>query len=319
MVKAKLERQQQVEQAVKLASPTVRQALTSTLKYNEEEPDWWETYVKEKASHEDYPSTPELVDVIDTPLGKAAVVWESQSNRNSSLTKDSGMYIDLLSLRLMDSGEEVGYINNCYINEGSYKASFGDDEFTEFRYHKRYSGSYINLAEVTPERVEEGKVTEEELEAVRNNAWLRITQSGIEAAGYRGGYQTENGWVSGYQVGEKHTPLKEQRDADLDRYRSYIRKEMDKKEAYFKDPFIDYSNIDDRLKGKGLGTAMYIYSARKLAQTGRRLRGSGLQSDEAGSVWARFKTNLPAYFKTGALKKPYSGAKTEVVYLDFRD
>lgn len=50
-------------------------------------------------------------------------------------------------------------------------------------------------------------------------------------------------------------------------------------------PFIDFSRLEEKYQGKGAGTSMYVYMARKLGEKGKTLSSSGLQSDEAQRLW----------------------------------
>lgn len=59
---------------------------------------------------------------------------------------------------------------------------------------------------------------------------------------------------------------------------------------------IDQSRIDDeRLRGIGIGSSMYVYLSRKLAEDGKVLDCSSLQTDEAKRVWKRMAadTRIP--------------------------
>lgn len=66
-------------------------------------------------------------------------------------------------------------------------------------------------------------------------------------------------------------------------------------------PFVDYSFLDHtatgpdgavvRLRGTGIGQLMYVLAAKRLAEQGKVLRASGIQSEEAEALWRRLLAN----------------------------
>lgn len=50
-------------------------------------------------------------------------------------------------------------------------------------------------------------------------------------------------------------------------------------------PFVAYAHVDDGYRRRGLGTRLYLETARELAATGRILRASGIQTGDAKALW----------------------------------
>jgi hypothetical protein len=81
-------------------------------------------------------------------------------------------------------------------------------------------------------------------------------------------------------------------------------------------PLVSQSRVSEELEGKGYGAALYVYTARKLAEHGQVLKGSNLQSPSAQKLWSKFKNRLPAH--VGSQTYADNGKEYTVPVLDFR-
>lgn len=106
----------------------------------EAEPEWWKQYKADAEADEALPTTPELVDIIESPEGLLAVVWhsESQDDGDRNVTFDSGIVISAIQYHSMKTGETLGHVKIASMDETSFERSFGKDEFTPFRWQARY-------------------------------------------------------------------------------------------------------------------------------------------------------------------------------------
>lgn len=302
-------------------------AITSSLNWQGNPPAWFKKYADKASGKEVLSTNPEILEVIDSPLGKLAVVWEetSQFDEDVNNSLDSGYTVQTLQYRSFKTGEKLGFIKLSSMTDESFERSFGNDEFTEFRYAQRYHGVNYKFKEgqegtnryILGSRNLEGN----DLLAKRRQIWLAaqsdtqlnnaLTTSSTRVVG-------NNGFnIPSYEVNEKHIPSDEKVTEDLKVFRETLRKSVNNKRAYFSAPYIDYSTINESLKGKGFGTAMYVFAARKLATQGKFLRGSGIQSAAAKAVWERFNKLFPN--NVGSLTNNLDGKNFVNPTLDFRE
>lgn len=306
-------------------------AMSSSLEWQGEKPKWWNKYVKSSESNVYAPSSPVLLDVIDSPMGKLAVVWEdnSQADGDKYSSLDSGMQVSSCSYISMDTGETLGYVKTSSINEESFTRSFGDDEFTIFRYYSRYTGYTIreldngedkllkshNLEKKFRKSTSEADFTVDEL---RRKIWLRVS-SGLGKSVTLIKEDGSKEYIPSYSLTEEHIPDDATVRSDLKEYEKQIRAReyVDTNVKHFEVPFVDYSSVSSGLKGSGFGSSLYVYTARVLGQRGQVLRGSGIQSNDAQGVWGRFKEKLPGH--TGDITLKYRTDTNTAPVLDFRN
>ena len=107
---------------------------------------------------------------------------------------------------------------------------------------------------------------------------------------------------------------------------------LDRKVEQFKEflsvPFIDYAELDRTatapdgtempLRGTGTGQRMYRLAAGRLAQQGKVLRASGIQTDEAQAVWRRMAAD-PETRTTEVTVRYFDQEPKTYVCLDYRD
>lgn len=308
----------------------VDNALTSNLEYTGKNPKWMNALHKQANTM--YPDSPEpkIIDVIDSPVGKLAVVWSENSlNKNDTMPQTRGFKLHETSLVNMKTGEKLGYVKTEYVDEESAIRTFKNDSWSSLRYMEEYSGSSFGIKEYVdlPQKkgdtdrpkykkvltIDEAKTPEEMIEAKRK-IWaaahksLKINPTSMK-----------NDRVELYNLNKDHSPTDE---ATLDKDLKQIKKITDKKYANFKkdyeNPFVGYSRAEEEIQGTGLGSSMYIYTARMLGKKNKIFRGSGIQTDFAVNVWERFTKNekIPA----AKMTQKYSDSEdSECYYLDFRD
>lgn len=56
---------------------------------------------------------------------------------------------------------------------------------------------------------------------------------------------------------------------------------------------VNSSYVNDDLRGKGYGSTLYVYTAKQLATTGRRLTNGNIQSPDAVDLWNNLKKHYP--------------------------
>lgn len=291
------------------------QALSASLNWQGEKPPWWNDY-SEAISKNEFPVlaiTPKLLDVFDSPMGKVAVVWEdaAQGPRDAFSQVEEGYRIQRCLLRNFETGEQLGYLKVTSIDDDSMERSFGDDEFSAFRYRAEHSGLGYKY-HFNESNASTATMSPEELKQERRKVWLAAVRDlnlNVKDA--------EGNTVWTRSINEQHIPDDAQVQKDLQKYSKMIRQESQRMRKRFEQPFVDYSKIEKAAKGQGFGSAMYIYTARYLATQGKALRGSGIQTADAQKVWTRFKKHLPGNIKFMTLTE-LSGQRRKHPLLDFR-
>lgn len=312
------------EGGVKVPNPALlaNTAVNSPLSWDGAKPKWWKKYTEETQNNEvsSLSTTPELMDVIDTPAGKMAVVWEpvSQASSDKYVQIDSGYTIQRCVMRSYETGEEVAYIKASHVDEDAIKRSFGDDEFTPFRYHARYSGSHYDLGDKDEE---DKSVPDSELPEVRRKVWVGANRDQELGRMVRRRIleDKDGNLVMPHQVGAEHAPDDDAKvQADLQMYSAVLTKDFAEWKKNQSMPFVDYAHVNENLKGQGFGTAAYVYTARKLATQGRVLRGSGIQTADAQAVWKRFQNRFPDNISFEE-REEHDGSVSVLPILDFRE
>lgn len=300
--------QVQEDEGTKVHYPTtfVNQALESSLQWDGEKPKWMDAYASEMENYE-FPSTPELMDVFDSPQGKIAVVWEPHSfaEGDKYVQREKGMQVSQFVLKHFDTGEKLGRMVVSSISDESFARSYKDDELTPLRYRGGKGGMLSDLLE------------DEYINAPLDEQYRYAWRVGHRDLGKS--IQHNGEWVAGHEITDEHIPQDMDRvKKDVHELASTVSVEMNHSRQYFKTPFVDYSSVDDSLKGLGIGSASYIYVARRLAKDGQCLRASGLQSADAEKTWESMKSRLSDRVKEITLVKNVKGDTQDCLTLDFR-
>lgn len=304
----------------------IDRAIEADLTYSGRTPRWMSSAIKEAKST--FGSTPEIIDVIDSPEGKMAVVWEPNSlANNDSYMPERGFVVTRVALRNMKTGELRGYVKTTHVDDESVKIGFGDDGYESLRYMSDSSGSQYGTHrwEKTGKKDKRGHEISDEVDVIRSASTpeeLVEAKRHIWAASHRAenmSIKIDGEYKAPYNISDSDAPSDEkQLDKDLKK----ILRSTNKKLAEFKethgDPYIDYSSVENGLKGTGIGSALYVYSARMHAKKNRSIRGSTLQSDSAQTVWTRFAKNDKLPIKKVIRTNRHSGEKTESYAMDFR-
>jgi len=292
-------------------NPSINRALSSSLSWDGEKPEWWNEYEQELANDEFAPTRAELIDVIDSPAGPLAVVWQDDNPEDKSLTLGSGYGERVTYFKSVETGEVLGYLKSTYMDENTVERSFGDDELAPFRWRSRYGSARYPFDDEN--YVYDGRNLEgEELLQKRRDVWVQAHKD-LEIMP-----KDENGNRIGYwNITKEHVPSDVQVLKDLKKLGKKVQPEINESYENFATPYIDYSRVNGSLAGKGYGTAMYVYTARMLAKEGKALRGSGVQSDDAQGIWKRFKEKFPNNVST--MESTWRGQKHVRPVLDFRE
>jgi hypothetical protein len=303
---------QAVEAPLRTSPHPVTSAINSSLKWTGEAPEWWSEYKEKAMADPELPTTPELLDVIDSPMGKLAVIWhnESQAESDRYVTLDSGMGIYACYYKSFDTGEELGRVGMTHMTTESVERTFGNDEFTPFRWQARFTGTNYHFREGDT-KTGYHNLTGEALLEKRRETWLDANKAS------RKSYITPDGeYVAPYDLDKTHIPDDKTVQKDLKVFYKTFKKEMDNKRKYYSVPYVDFSEVKNPLKGKGFGAALYIYTAQKLGAQGKVLRGSGLQSDSAQGLWKTFNKHFSK--NVSKITLDYNGEKSTYPILDFR-
>lgn len=304
----------------------VDRAAEVDLTYTGKTPRWMSSAIKEAKST--FGSTPEIIDVIDSPEGKLAVVWEPHSlAKNDSNMPERGYVVTRVALRNMKTGEVRGYLKTTHVDDESVKIAFGEDGYESLRYMSDASGSNYGTYrwEKNGKKNKHGREMSDQVDVIQSASTheeLIEAKRQIWAASHRAenlGIEVDGKYKAPYNISDSDAPTDEkQLDKDLRK----ITRQTDKKVVEFKEthgnPYIDYSSVENELKGTGIGSALYVYSARMHAKKDRSIRGSTLQSDSAQAVWARFAKNDKLPVKKVTRINRRTGERTESYSMDFR-
>lgn len=297
----------------------VNHALYSSLEWNDEDPkpEWWDEYTEDSLKEErdengrlltGHSSLPELLNKIEIDGKEAAVVWqpESQSESDYHVADSAGKQISVLEIMDIESGDTIAEIKISRGTEEAFTRSFGKDAYTNIRYLNEFSGSSVKIPEKSDDKNQEF--------LNRKQVWADAHKKFAEDVKNK-----EGRYISPRNVTVEDAPddLKTL-NKDLRGIKAPYVEPISDSKKYFKTPFIDYSYVQDEHKGKGIGTAAYIYAARKLGKNNDVLRGSGVQSDEAQGLWNRFKETLPKE-NVSTTKLKANGKVKEYHVLDFRN
>jgi hypothetical protein len=311
----------------------VTQALTSDLNYTGKAPRWLSKLQKESQATYGPGGEPKIIDVIDSPVGPLAVVWSNQTLRknDASIINERGFNIREISLVNMKDGENQGYLKAAFVDDDSCKRAWGDDDYSGIRYLDEYDGSNFGIKEyVDPPRDAKGKLKRDVefkkidiLKAAKTPDERLEAKKKIWAASGRAlkfSVKDEQGeYVPYYNLNASHAPKTEE---ELDEAMKPVQKTGNKKledfKKDFKNPYVDFARTNDAVQGQGLGSAMYIYTARMLGKENKILRGSGLQSESAKGAWEGLTKDarLPVGKMTQYWSK--SDAPSVCPVLDFR-
>ena len=304
----------------------VDRAIEADLIYSGKTPRWMSDAIKE--SKGTFGSIPKIIDVIDSPEGKLAVVWEPHSlAKNDSNMTERGYVVTRVALRNMKTGDVRGYLKTTHVDDESVKIAFGEDGYESLRYMSDASGSNYGTYrwEKTGKVNEQGREISDEVDTITSASTpeeLLEAKRHIWAASHRAenmSIKVDGQYKAPYSISDSDAPTDEKQ---LDRDLKKIIRQTEKKVVEFKkthgDPYIDYSRVENNLKGTGIGSALYVYSARMHAKKDRAIRGSTLQSDSARSVWTRFTKNDKLPVGKITRTNQHSGEKTESYSMDFR-
>lgn len=312
--------------------PSTTHALESSLKYTGKIPEWMDKL--SETSDKSFGSKPEIIDTVELNGKDYAVVWNKNSmfRNDFYVQKEGGYRISSIEYRNMQTGEIDGFVRTTIVDDESIKRSFGDDEFTAYRsvQHRDGGARFIEDEIVNDEGTgkeysvypvpydentdPETRINEKKKIWQAAHKFVNRTPEGFDRD------QLDWGRTSTLKV--EHAPDDEKKlDEQIAAVKGEIEAEHEKFKQSHTTPYIDYSELEGHLRGQGVGTSMYVYTARKLAEEGKALSSSGIQSDEAKSLWKRMaadpRLNIKVMNRRYA-KDDLSSTKS-VLALDFRE
>lgn len=312
----------------------VTQALTSDLNYTGPSPEWLKKLEKDSTAAFGPGNEPKIIDVIDSPAGPLAVVWARQSTRSNDfhIINERGFNIREISLVSMADGENHGYVKAAFVDDESCARSWGDDDFTSIRYMDEYDGhSFGTKQYVESSRDADGKRKKDHdfkkidvLASAKTPEEVLAAKKKIWAASYSAlklpVNDAQGEYVAHYNVNETHAPQTEEEiDIALKPVHKATSRKLDDFKKDFRNPYVDFSRSGEKIQGTGLGSAMYVYTARMLGKENKLLRGSGLQSGSAVVAWEGLSKDkrLPVKKLTQHWSKAEKSSVVPV--LDFRE
>lgn len=287
-------------------------ALDSSLTYEGSTPRWLH-----KGGAGPFGAKPEIIDVIDTNAGKMAVVWEYQSlaENDFHVQTERGFHVHRITYQDLKTGAVKGYLKIGSVSEESMAQSFGNDQWSTMRFYSDRCGRTF----MTRYDDDGGKT---DLSTLLHNPSTRLeAKTKIWLGAHMATRSSPKGSSKGYyQLTEDDAPSEEEMDRDLANLQEeYMDEEWDNYQKNHHTPTIDYSKLDDSLRGQGLGPAMYVYGARKLAEKGKVLRSSSIQSDDATGLWARMAKNDKLPISTRSHSWSHDDKPFDVMVMDFTE
>jgi len=310
--------------APKTLSTAAQAALAAELTPMDKPPRWLASGAKKQK--ELFGTESQVIGTIPSPLGELAVVWESDSVASNDvyIEQERGYEMNRITFNDLKTGEEVGYLKMGSMNSKSVERSFGEDDgWQEFAWAEdALGGSYgytnyskmPNSDEYLPTvRMLEGdaKLQAKRKIWAKSFAAIDTTPPNFD--------RSKLTWGSLVNLTQEDAPQDEATlDKDLNVVRKHLKKKMKEQTKWHTEPTVDYINVDDRLRGAGMGHALYIFGARMQAKEGRVLRASGIQTEFAQRSWQLMKKlGLPV--KTMQKPDSYDNSKTADYFtLDFR-
>lgn len=276
----------------------VQAAVNSALDYQGVKPQWWKKFEGDAITNPSLPTKPELVDVIDSPVGALAVVWENQSQHHLDVTFNvrNGGGLHSCTYRSMETGEELGHIKMEYTDDSTFKRTFGDDEFTPFRWHEQRSGILYGItygADGEMGKLKEG-TTEGDLVALRRQIWLTARKhiTGGMVVTDEHGKPVPNNQI------HNHMPDDSAIAADMKNFARQLNSSIAEYKRVTAVPVVHLSRVERPLEGQGFGSALYVYAARMLGKQGKVLRASQYQQPAATAMWDKLEEKLPEHVKS---------------------
>lgn len=312
--------------------PSTTHALESSLKYTGKIPKWMNKL--SNTAEKTFGSKPEIIDTVELNGQEYAVVWNKHSTFSVDfhIQKERGYRVSAIEYRNMKTGEIEGYVKAAIVDEDSVKYSFGDDEFTAYRSFQDRDGGAPILEEERVKDKEQKKdyniypapydenTDDETRIAEKKKIWKAVHQR-MESVP-EGFDRRQLTWGDLVNLTEEHAPDDEKTlDEQIKVQKEKIEEEHEKFKKSHRVPVIDFSKLENNLRGQGAGTSMYVYTARKLAEEGKMLSSSGLQSDEAKSLWRRMAADPRLNVKVISRRyerDEFSSTK-QALALDFRE
>ncbi len=301
-------------------SAAAERVLTGSLEPLEDQPEWiWEHSFR--LQQELFGVTPQSIAVVDSPLGRLALVWEEESIDGGDIHSyvDRGYRVSRIALRSLADGELYGHLKTAQRTRESLEASYGSDEWRGMRYLRSERSFYamasstVKHYEISPDQgaddlqwesrsIEPPKLeTDSQLQDFIQRA--RVTLYAYDRDPVRS--------MSREALKDELEELKAMANLELDRQSNDSTVHIDQSRIY-----------REELRGQGLGAALYIAMGRKQAERGNRMMASGLQTEEAKRSWQRMASDprLPVAVQNDVYWDSQANREIAARYvLDFRD
>jgi hypothetical protein len=316
-------------------SETAEAALSAELTWSGTTPEWLEEDSAKQRKL--FGTEPRVIAVLPSPIGDLAAVWQEDSlgGSDANIQLNGGYEINAVQLRTMDTGSYVGFITMTSVSDASFKRSFGDDEWTPFAWAEEAKSGSFGFEDYQFD--EDNRIVKDDEGEPLKTPTVRTLSGAAKVAAKRELWansfrslevtppdfdrsKLSLGLMSSLKV--EHAPEDEAKlDKDLSLLRRKLRKEIKERRDWHAEAVVGYVELNEELRGKGIGHALYILGARMQATRGRPLRGSGLQSDAAQSSWSKMKrSGLPVKPITKTQLTPQGKKKlVEFFTLDFRN
>lgn len=337
LTKASIIDQSEISSGPASKAARLDRALESDLIYDGPTHKWLEDMREESDAiwHGSIDEQPRIIDVVDYSDGKLAVVWSpySLASNDNSIQTERGYTIKETAFIDIKTGRKIGYLKSSFVDDSSAERSYGNDDYSSIRYMDETDGSSFGMRvylddgpshdPTTGKRIPSKRVsslsiaeTPEEILEAKKKIWadshraLHLQPNSLTNAGEH---------IESRNLELRHSPNTEAEiEEDLKQVREITDVRYSDWKKDFSTPYIDFSRMGEVIKGTGLGSSLYIYTARMLGKEGKILRGSGIQTGDANNVWERFAKNdkLPVkkYTQRWSRSKPQEGFA-----LDFRD
>lgn len=246
--------------------------------------------------------------------GKPMIVTHStlsSGDKDKFVQEKSGINISETIVHDEKTGEKIGFINVCFVNDESVRRCFGDEDdyMTSIRYAKRYISSIPG---------KKMKVDEDPRGNDKKMRELWADVMNVDPSHIRDFKVTSGAKMSGWSWKASDAPEDPKAvEKDIESLSGQFKEQLKEFKRSFSVPLVEYSEIEDEYKGTGLGKKMYVEAAKAMGKRGMAIRASTIQSEEAQRLWSSLRKDENIAVKEGNIT--IKGHEYDYLYLDYRD
>ena len=246
--------------------------------------------------------------------GKPMIITHStlsSRNHDKFVQEKSGMNISETIVHDEETGEKIGFINVCFVNDESVRRCFGDEDdyMTPIRYAKRYISS-IQGAKLKVNEDPRGN------DKKMRELWLDVMN--VDSSHIRDFKVPSGAKMSGWSWTADDVPEDPKAvEKDIESLSGQFKEQLREFKRSFSVPFVEFAEIEDEYKGTGLGKKMYVEAAKAMGKRGMVIRSSSIQSEDAERLWSSLRKDENIVVKEGNLT--IKGDEYDYLYLDYRD